>query len=101
MEVKGKDKKIALAYIKSKYPVGLEIYDRTRSGSFIIRKNSIFEVFSDADEVAEFNPEYEYYEFLVRKPGKYSPLYYIKQTPKRLIFEYYETKILKNKNGKK
>ena len=101
MEVKGKDKKIALAYIKSRYPLGSEIVDGTRSGSIIIKKDSVFEVFSDSDEVAEFNPEYEYYEFLVRKPRKFSPLYYIRQTPKRWLFEYYETKILKNKNEKK
>jgi hypothetical protein len=97
MLVKGKDKKIATAYIKARYPIGTEIFDSVRSGSFIIKKDSVFEIHSDSDQVVEFNPKYEAYEFLVHKPGKYSPNYHIRHTPKRWVFDYYETKILNSR----
>ena len=96
MVVKGKDRKIALAVIKHKYPIGTEVFDRVRSGSFIIRKDSVFEIYSDLDEVAEPDPRYESYEILVRKRGKYSPSYQIKSSyPKRWIEAYYKERLNK------
>ena len=70
MKLTGKDKTIATAYIKARNPIGTEIFDSVRSGSFIIRKDSVFEIYSDLDQMAEPNPDYEGYEFLVHKPGK-------------------------------
>ena len=91
MKVTGKDRKIALAVIKHKYPIGTEVFDRVRSGSFIIRKDSVFEIYSDIDEVAEPDPAYESYEILVRKKGKYSPSYQLESMyPKRWIEAFYK-----------
>jgi hypothetical protein len=98
MIVKGKDKKIATAYIKARYPIGSIIEDPQRSGCFEIKNNSVFEVISDSDQVAEFDPKHEFYTFTVRSPGC-DVNYYIRATPKNWVFDYYETKILKLKNN--
>jgi hypothetical protein len=96
MIVKGENKKKAVAYIKDRYPIGSIIVDSHRSGTLKIKKNSIFEVHSDCDQVANFKPEYEYYCFNVRNPGC-DVDYHIRHTPKRWIMEYYEKKLLKTK----
>jgi hypothetical protein len=93
MKLTGKDKTIAIAYIKARTPIGTEIFDPVRSGSFIVRKNSVFEVYSDLDQMAEPNPAFESYEFLVHKPGKYEPNFHIKWTPKRWVIDYYNKNI--------
>jgi hypothetical protein len=89
MKLSGKNKKIAIAYIKAITPIGTEIFDPVRSGSFIIRKNSVFEAYSDLDDMAEPNQEFEGYEFLVHNPGKYEPNYHIKYVNKRWVIDYY------------
>ena len=95
MKVIGKDRQIALAVIKHQYPIGTEIIDKVRSGSFIIRKDSVFEIYSDLDEVVEPDPNYENYEILVRRRGKYSPLYLLAYYPKRWIEAYYKERLSK------
>jgi hypothetical protein len=53
----------------------------------------VFEVYSDLDQMAEPNPAFESYEFLVHKPGKYEPNFHIKWTPKRWVIDYYNKNI--------
>lgn len=93
MKVTGINKTIALAYIRHRHPIGTEVYDSTRSGSYRITKNSVFEVYSDRDQVAEFDERYEDYQFMVRNPGKNSPNYHIRYTPRRWVFDYFKKKI--------
>jgi len=94
MILTGKDKKIATAYIKHRFPIGSIIEDPCRSGWFDIKKNSVFEIISDADQVVEFDPYNEFWHFKVRNPGC-DICYSIKTTPKRWVIDYYEKKILK------
>jgi hypothetical protein len=82
-----KEKKELLAFIRNRYPVGSEVWDQTRSGPFIVRKNSIFAVYEL--DYAE-RPEKEtdvIVEFLVRSPGKYSDFFSVCSMPKGWILQ--------------
>jgi len=93
MKLASFDRKIAIAYIKTVCPIGREIFDQVRSGSHVVSKYSVFEVNSDQDQVAEFDPEYEEYCFDVKRPGKYSPEYKISDVYKKYVENYFRTKI--------
>ena len=83
------EQKELIAFIKERYPVGSEIWDDTRSGPFIVWKNSIFEVF-ELDYAERPDDADVYVEFYVRKPGKYSDRFYIKAWPKKWLLKKYQ-----------
>jgi len=89
MKVKGPDRKKAIFYIKEQYPIGAIVEDLCRSGVFEVKKNSVFEIYSDVDQVIEFDSKHESYCFNVRNPGC-DVDYHIKHTPKRWVEDYYK-----------
>lgn len=83
-----KEKKELISYIRKRYPIGSEVWDDTRSGPFIVRKNSVFAVYEfDYAERPENNLDVEV-EFLVRSPGKYSDFFYVCSMKKGWIFDH-------------
>ena len=82
----------ARAFIKKKYPVGTVVYDRTISQPMTIRKNSVYEVHIDTiDDYSDETTEDKdmYITFLVKSPGKYSPLYTLASYTKSLVLSKY------------
>lgn len=77
METNIKDKefvKKSRLWAKEKWPTGTEIFDSARSGSYKIKKTSVFAIF-EFEYTEEFQPENDediWLEVLVRDPGKYT-----------------------------
>jgi hypothetical protein len=82
VKITGKDKKLAIEFIKKKYPIGTSIWDHTCSSNYIIKKDSVYEIFTDNDASAES------YTIMVRNKGKDSPLYLINTIFKNWILDY-------------
>lgn len=93
-EVKGKDKTIALAYIRHRFPVGTEVWNSCYPNyPYKIKKYSVFEIISDIDEYPRQKEEDQRYTFIVRDPGKKTINYTANEMEKRWVEEYYNNKI--------
>lgn len=93
-EVKGKDKTIALAYIKHRFPIGTEVWDICHPNwPYTIKKYSVFEIISDIDEYPNQKEEDQRYTFTVRDPGKKSMSYTLNEMEKRWVEYFYNTRI--------
>ena len=73
-----KEKKIIIAYLKQRYPIGTVIYDPVRGDHPLkIKKNSTFivEEWNYSDEFKPTNNGDIAVDCMVKDAGKYSPLY--------------------------
>lgn len=82
MKVTGEDYEMVKTFVNKRYVVGTSIWDHNHSSNYLIKKDSVFEVFSDENETAES------YKIMVRDKGKDSPLYLINTIFKNWILDY-------------
>jgi hypothetical protein len=82
-------KKLAINFIKGKYPIGTEVFDDCRSGSFTVRKNSVFEAFEFEynEESQPETPDEDWIDFTVRAPGKHSEVWGLKTYERGYVFK--------------
>ncbi len=85
-----KEKKIIISYLKHTYPIGVEIYDDVHGNNyFTVRKDSIFQIY-EWDYSDEFKPMDDKdirVDCYVKKPGKYSVMFFIKNSCKGWLIE--------------
>lgn len=81
MKVTGEDFEMVKTFINKRYVVGTSIWDHNHSSNYLIKEDSVFEVFSDNDATAES------YKIMVRDNND-TKLFLINKIFKNWILDY-------------